>query len=167
MAPHRSGTSGTPSRGSEGSTDPRYPQTPRGSTLSCRKTLPNSPSTSSSLPSKSTLLSHSQSMTDTWYRAARTTKAYATYVNSGKVFLRSWVEEGRLSSAEESEVPEERSTFLGAFDCIGPQTPVALRIFTAYKCDHEGKGFATAEGMRSAFKQYFEMCVSKSPSFPC
>jgi hypothetical protein len=56
-----------------------------------------------------------------------------------------------LSSAEESEVPEERSTFLGAFDYIGPQMPVALHIFTAYKCDHEGKGFANAFGIQAVF----------------
>jgi hypothetical protein len=159
MAPHHTGTSGV-----EGSPGPRSPpQTLRGFASSCRKASPNSPPTPSSSPSKSVLLNHSQSTTDTWYKAARTTKAYATYVNSGKAFLKSWVEEGRLGSAEETEVPEERLEYLGAFDCIGSQTPVALRLFTAYKCDHEGKGFATAEGIRSAFKQYFERCVWKSP----
>ncbi|KAF7982023.1 hypothetical protein HWV62_30272 [Athelia sp. TMB] len=29
-------------------------------------------------------------------------------------------------------------------------------MLTAFKCDHEGKKFSTAEGIRSAFKSYFE-----------
>jgi hypothetical protein len=98
------------------------------------------------------------------------TKAYASYVQSGKAFLETWVEEEcvnldfRLKDMANS-VQEERSIFQGAFDIIGSQTPVALRLLTAYKCDHQGKGFLTAEGIQSAFKLYFERCVYTSESF--
>ena len=43
-----------------------------------------------------------------------------------------------------------------AFDSITEQTPVALQMLISYKCDHQGQGFATAEGIQSAFKHYFE-----------
>jgi hypothetical protein len=57
------------------------------------------------------------------------------------------------------EVPEERSLFAGAFDSIGAQTPTALQLLMAYKCDHLGQQFEMAEGLRSAFKLYWEWCV--------
>ncbi|KAJ7727072.1 hypothetical protein B0H16DRAFT_1735336 [Mycena metata] len=35
-------------------------------------------------------------------------------------------------------------------------TPLTLRALTAYKCEHLERGFASAEGLCSAFKDYFE-----------
>ncbi|KIM83636.1 hypothetical protein PILCRDRAFT_7050 [Piloderma croceum F 1598] len=70
-----------------------------------------------------------------------------------------WTKEGREGLEEEQEtgeVPEERSLFAGAFDNIGAQTPTALRLLTAYKCDHLDRQFEMAEGLRSAFKLYWE-----------
>src|SRR5262245_2003359 len=46
-----------------------------------------------------------------------------------------------------------------AFDKISLRTLMALRLLTAYKCDHQGKGFSMAKGLRSAFKSYFEMYI--------
>jgi hypothetical protein len=81
-------------------------------------------------------------------------------VKSGKAFLQSWAS-SRQSDLDDAEPPgsdlEERSAFACAFDTIDDKTPTALRLLLAYKCDYEGKGFATAEGVRSAFKSYFEM----------
>ena len=110
-------------------------------------------------PSPSALLSHSQLTTEEWYRSAKTTRAYASYVKSGKEFLKSWAEDGTGSQGGESDSlvdSDSRDTFVGAFDSITSRTPIALRLFLAYKCDHQQKGFSTAEGLRSAFKQYFE-----------
>ena len=133
---------------------PRRPIVPSSS-------LKNSPPT----PSVSVLLSQSLLTTDEWYKSSKTTKAYAAYVKSGKKFLESWEEEG--STDISSNEPEDPSTFAGAFDEINSKTPIALRLLTAYKCDHQGKGFATAEGLRSAFKLYFERYVNIYLIFSC
>jgi hypothetical protein len=98
------------------------------------------------LPSTSSLLENSRQTMDEWYKAARTKQGYANYVKSGKKWLEDWTSEGRL----ENEISEK------AFDIITDQTPLALRALTAYKCEHLERGFASAEGLRSAFKDYFE-----------
>ncbi|KAJ6486281.1 hypothetical protein DFH09DRAFT_1291609 [Mycena vulgaris] len=86
----------------------------------------------SDLPSASSLLQHSQQTTEEWYKSQSTKKGYANYVKGAD-----------------------------AFDNIGAETPLALRALTAYKCEHLERGFATAEGLRSAFKDYFERRVDK------
>jgi hypothetical protein len=77
------------------------------------------------------------------------------------VWLENWTKESRQGPEDEQmgEVSEERSAFTGAFDTIGAHTPTALQLLTAYKCDHLGRQFETAEGLRSAFKLYWERCV--------
>ncbi|KAJ7751358.1 hypothetical protein B0H16DRAFT_1460271 [Mycena metata] len=102
-------------------------------------------STSANLPSALSLLSNSQQTTDDWYKSPRTKKGYANYVKSGKTWLVDWTAEGRLDDEISSD----------AFDVITAQTPLALRARTAYKCEHLERGFASAEGLRSAFKDYF------------
>ncbi|KAJ6532615.1 hypothetical protein B0H19DRAFT_1383964 [Mycena capillaripes] len=87
-----------------------------------------------------------QQTTDEWYKSSRTKKGYANYVKSGKKWLVDWTAEGRL----DDEISAD------AFDSITDQTPLALRALTAYKCEHLERGFASAEGLRSAFKDYFE-----------
>jgi hypothetical protein len=42
-----------------------------------------------------------------------------------------------------------------AFNVLSGQTPTALLAFVAFKCEHSGYSYKTAEGIRSAFKQYF------------
>ncbi|KAJ7121155.1 hypothetical protein C8R44DRAFT_736834 [Mycena epipterygia] len=76
----------------------------------------------------------------------RTKKGYRNYVKGDKTWLEEWTSEGRLND----EIAAD------AFDNITDQTPLALRALTAYKCEHLGRGFASAEGLRSAFKDYFE-----------
>lgn len=130
------------------------------------------PGTDVSQLTAASLDSASRMTAEQWYRSANTTKAYAGYVKGGKKFLDDWTREGREtapgeeSQQDDMEIPEERSAFRNAFDCIGEHTPTALRMLTTFKCDHEGKKFATAEGLRSAFKAYFERsvkaCVSTS-----
>jgi hypothetical protein len=117
-------------------------------------------------PTIADLLSQSRLTTEEWYRSARTTRAYANYVKNGKAFLEAWANEGRLDVdgvGQLGGVHEGRSALSGAFDNISDRTPTALRLLLAYKCDHEAKGFATAEGLRSAFKLYFERCVAFLP----
>lgn len=108
-------------------------------------------------PTAASLDSSSRLTADQWYRSTNTTKTYAAYVKAGKKFLESWTKEDRETVTGESEgdgagVPE----FENAFDNIDEHTPTALRMLTAFKCDHEKKKFSTAEGIRSAFKSYFE-----------
>ncbi|KAG0351487.1 hypothetical protein BGX24_007840, partial [Mortierella sp. AD032] len=43
-----------------------------------------------------------------------------------------------------------------AFTTISAHTPTVLLAFVASKCDQSGYTFKTAEGIRSAMKQYFE-----------
>ncbi|KAF8147030.1 hypothetical protein K438DRAFT_1989996 [Mycena galopus ATCC 62051] len=100
----------------------------------------------SDLPSTSSLLDNSQQTTDEWYKSTRTKKGYANYVKSGKKWLVDWTTEDRLGD----EISED------AFDDITAATPVALRALVAYKCEHLKRGFSSAEGIRSAFKDYFE-----------
>jgi hypothetical protein len=109
-------------------------------------------------PSASVLLNHSQETTEEWYRSPRTKKGYANYVKSGKDWLKTWVAEGGLDDdvGNGPEDGQQRLRFADAFDKITAQTPTALRLLTAYKCDHNGLGFSTAEGLWSAFKLYFE-----------
>ncbi len=76
--------------------------------------------------------------TDDWLFANRTKSNYDGHINRGKAFLGSMGDD-----------------FANAFDSITADTPVALRMFLSYKCDHEQCSFKTAEGIRSAFKTYF------------
>ncbi|KAJ7645104.1 hypothetical protein DFH06DRAFT_1333400 [Mycena polygramma] len=107
-----------------------------------KATVPAAPT----LPSASSLLSDSRQTTEDWYKSSRTKAGYANYVKSGKKWLLDWTAEGRL----DDEISGD------AFDVISEDTPLALRALTAYKCEHLERGFASAEGLRSAFKDYFE-----------
>ncbi|KAJ7488522.1 hypothetical protein B0H11DRAFT_2230062 [Mycena galericulata] len=111
-----------------------------------KATSKSTPTGPSDLPSASSLLNNSRQTTDEWYKSARTKKGYGNYVKSGKQWLVDWTAEGRLD--------DEISA--NAFDTITAETPLALRALTAYKCEHLERGFSSAEGLRSAFKDYFE-----------
>ncbi|KAJ7059095.1 hypothetical protein C8F01DRAFT_1232196 [Mycena amicta] len=89
---------------------------------------------------------NSTETTDEWYKAARTKKGYANYVKSAKKWLVEWTADKHLDGEISADV----------FDVISEQTPVALRALPAFKGEHMGLGFASAEGIRSAFKDYFE-----------
>ncbi|KAJ7908590.1 hypothetical protein B0H13DRAFT_2661947 [Mycena leptocephala] len=104
------------------------------------------PTATSALPSASSLLQNSLETTDEWFKSSRKKKGYRNYVKSSKTWLADWTAEGRL----DNEISAD------AFDVISEQTPLALRTLTAYKCEHLERGFAPAEGLRSAFKDYFE-----------
>ena len=115
--------------------------------------------TESEPPTAAQLLSRSQQTMDEWYKSVRTKKGYANYVKSGKEWLVEWAKKPELAGRMEDnlEVDDDLEMNLAtAFDSITEQTPVALRMLISYKCDHQGRGFATAEGIRSAFKHYFE-----------
>ena len=112
------------------------------------------------------LLKSSQLTTEAWYKSKRTTRAYANYVKAGKAWLEKWVAEEVGQAQEGAEAEEaggqaslggDRAVFAGAFDQIGEHTPTVLRMYVAFKCEHEKRSFSTAEGIRSAFKGYFEM----------
>src|ERR1700728_1115161 len=126
-----------------------------------RATSPSPRAKATAIPSATTLLNQSRETTDEWYRSPRTKKSYSSYVKSGKSWLKDWVassgdDDGAGSNAE----GDERMPLADAFDVLSAQTPIALRILTACNCDHGGCGFSTAEGLRSAFKQYFEWFVT-------
>ena len=112
------------------------------------------PAEPTSVPSVAQLLDQSRQTTDEWYRSERTKKGYANYVKSGKQWLAGWAAEDQAD--DNSEEGNSRVHLAQAFDTISEHTPVALRLLTAFKCEHQGCTFATAEGLRSAFKDYFE-----------
>lgn len=115
-------------------------------------------------PSVAQLLDQSRETTDEWYKSKRTKNGYANYVKSGKQWLDEWATEDQTDDSEgmagdQTDGSEEGSTrvhLAQAFNTISEHAPVALRLLTAYKCEHQGCTFATAEGLRSAFKDYFE-----------
>lgn len=116
-------------------------------------------------PDPEALLECSRLTTEAWYKSKRTTKAYTNYVKAGKAWLQKWVAE-ETASGEGMESGQEgvtqspgdrRALFSGAFDEAGEHTPNVLRMYIAFKCEHQKLGFSTAEGIRSAFKSYFEM----------
>lgn len=113
-------------------------------------------------PSAAVLLGQSLQTTDQWYRATRTLNGYASYVKAAKTWLREWIEQGNLTEEVEGETLEganERRRFANAFDSITAETALVLRLYTTFKCDVANLGYATAEGIRSAFKSYFERQV--------
>jgi hypothetical protein len=113
----------------------------------------------SEIPSASQLLDHSHQTTEDWYKSSRTKKGYAGYVKAGKKWILDWA--CTESEPDGRSVTESDSEGLAyAFDTISKDTPLALRLLTAFKCDHNGKGFPTAEGIRSAFKDYFERYIN-------
>jgi hypothetical protein len=111
--------------------------------------------------------------TDQWYKSKNTQKGYASYVKGGKKFVEEWdkehaeatdveIEDGAVESTSDSPQPDlspssSNSLILSrVFDEIGVHTPTALQLYTAYKCELQKRTFSVAEGIRSAFKLYFE-----------
>ena len=140
------------------------PATPKSQTCRKRGSKKNAaaqPTSGSALntsdPSTSRLLDHTRQTTDDWYKSSRTKKGYAGYVKSGKKWVFEWA--GAQMEPDAQSSTDESEGLALAFDSLSKNTPLALRLLTAFKCDHNGKGFATAEGIRSAFKDYFERCV--------
>jgi hypothetical protein len=83
-------------------------------------------------------------------------------VKSGKDWLAGWAAKDRADDTLEEG--NSRIDLAQAFNTISEQTPVALRLLIAFKCEHQGCTYATAEGLRSAFKDYFERSVLVSPT---
>ncbi|KAJ6590741.1 hypothetical protein B0H10DRAFT_803701 [Mycena sp. CBHHK59/15] len=102
-----------------------------------------------------TLLNKGTETADQWYKSARPKKGYANYVKAGKKWLVECSADGRL----DDEIPAD------AFDNVTEETPIALRALTAYKCEHMQSAFASTEGLRSAFKDYFEFVLGCQGDF--
>ena len=101
-------------------------------------------------PTTAQLLSQSQQTTDEWYKSVWTKKGYANYVKSGKEWLVEWAKKPELAGRMEDNLEVDHDLEMNlakAFDSITEQTPVALRMLISYKCDHQGRGFAMAEGI--------------------
>lgn len=75
-------------------------------------------------------------------------------MKSGKDWLAGWAAMDRADDTLEEG--NSRIDLAQAFNTISEHTPVALRLLTAFKCEHQSCTYATAEGLRSAFKDYFE-----------
>jgi hypothetical protein len=109
-------------------------------------------------PSALKLLSQSLQTTDEWFKSVRTKKGYANYVKNGKKLLAEWTADDCTDEDNGGfmGVDSDREGLGRAFDEIAQHTPTALRLVMAYKCEHLGRAFSTAEGLRSAFKHFFE-----------
>jgi hypothetical protein len=104
-------------------------KTPKQSPLSTAPRIPGVPSLAPSLPpdlldpkpTASTLLNHTQITTDEWFKSKKTMKSYASYVQSGKEWLKGFVEEVRGHTEEQgidsevtfASISKERSEFSG------------------------------------------------------
>jgi len=124
-----------------------------------RQNQPQSKNPTPEPPSPSRLLSQSLQTTDDWYKSVRTKKGYANYVKNGKKLLAEWTADEGDDGVEGPDSDLDKAELGRAFDAITEYTPTALRLVMAYKCEHLGRAFATAEGLRSAFKHYFERCI--------
>lgn len=108
----------------------------------------------------SALLGTSQDVTNNWYRKPKTTRGYKGYVENGKKWLENFTSQDRQDLGDGTSSQDVNlSDLCDAFTKISAATPIALRLFSASKCETEGCGFRTAEGIRSAFKAHFERCV--------
>jgi hypothetical protein len=74
------------------------------------------------------------------------------------MLLAEWTTDGRMDQDDGGfvGVDSDREGLGRALDSITEHTPTALRLIMAYKCEHLGRAFSTAEGLRSAFKHFFE-----------
>ncbi|KAE9390676.1 hypothetical protein BT96DRAFT_945947 [Gymnopus androsaceus JB14] len=143
------------------------PATPKSQTCCKHASKKNAATSGSALntsnPSTSRLLNHTRQTTDDWYKSSRTKKGYARYVKSGKKWVFEWA--GAQMEPDAQSSTDELEGLALAFDLLSKNTPLALRLLTAFKCDHNGKGFATAEGIWSAFKDYFERVLGCQGEF--
>ncbi|KAJ3728928.1 hypothetical protein C8R42DRAFT_750386 [Lentinula raphanica] len=103
--------------------------------------------------------------TEDWYKSSSTKKGYAGYVKSGKKWVLEWAANANFDASEDADNSVDTEGLAHAFDSISKYTPMALRLLTAYKCDHQGLKFSTAEGIRSAFKDYFERVLGCQGEF--
>lgn len=104
----------------------------------------------------------SQQTIDNWYRSKNTTKAYAGYVRAGFKWVEAFTDATRfdLDGSQATLMdPEQRMKLRGALETPGEWSPMALRAFIASKCDYDTKKYSTAEGIRAAFKNYWEQYV--------
>lgn len=141
-------------------------------TTAARNAASCAPSQSSSRnrqPSSSqvptTLLHRTLATINKWHKSERTKAGYKSHVNRGMKWLQKWVVEHAGSGEEEGDDDSEDicDNMKDTFTVISEQTPIALRLLTAYKCDEGKCKFSTAEGIRSAFKDYFEKYISSLP----
>ena len=92
---------------------------------------------------------------DLWFRAQSTQENYKRYVREAREWVIGWAA-GMQDAAGESDQDDADRAALGlAFDSISEYTPKALHAFVVYKCEITGLSYKTAEGIRSAFKNYF------------
>ncbi|KAF9944455.1 hypothetical protein BGZ70_004632, partial [Mortierella alpina] len=95
-----------------------------------------------SLVSHRTIEEHLESVqrtVNTYRRSKGTKRNYDGDINRGKAFI----------------VGLGDSALKNAFEELSELTPTALRVLIASKCETQGCSYKTAEGIRSAFKQYF------------
>ena len=110
-----------------------------------------------SLPSYDTLAALSAQKVNEWFRAATTQELYKRYVREAKTWLEDWTS-GMTNSdvdALEVQLATDQIAFKYAFDTMSEYTAKALHAFVIYKCNVQGLSYKTAEGIRSAFKNYF------------
>lgn len=110
-----------------------------------------------SLPSYASLSHLSAEKVTAWFRAPATSDAYKRYVREGKEWVTKWAEgmdepEDVIQGLGEGLVGDELAS---AFDVIREATPKALHAFVVYKCVIMENSYKTAEGIHSAFKNYF------------
>jgi len=106
---------------------------------------------STSTEATATTPAHSSKAKDALDAAAQATESHR-YSRKTRVNYKGHVERA-LKYTSELEDPEWKT----ALTTISVHTPTVLLAFIASKCEQSGYSFKTAEGIRSAMKQYFEV----------
>lgn len=126
------------------------------------------PAGSVSSPSAAELSQRGSETSSQWRRSSKTRKSYDSHVRGGKEWLATWCKDSDDGDQLVLGVAH-RSELANVFNTVGEKTPLALRFYTIHKCDlgkeTKDKGrkvcaFGTADGIRSAFKDYFEKYLS-------
>lgn len=78
------------------------------------------------------------------YLRPKTVSAYSSYMKQIRRFWEDHLNQHKSHSDEDAN----------ALKTLNSSTPKVLRYFIIKKCRNEGKGFSTAEGARSAFKEF-------------
>lgn len=140
---------------------PRRNRSPSSSPLPPSSDRSQSSPPAPAMSKKARLLSQSKETTEQWYKSKRTLKGYAGYVKAGRGWLVDAFPEEEQEGDEDGRLldEDENAEMRTGFDVLSESTPLALRLFTTYKTEVDNCKFKTAEGIRSAFKDYFARCV--------
>ncbi|KDQ25204.1 hypothetical protein PLEOSDRAFT_169293 [Pleurotus ostreatus PC15] len=131
------------------------------------------PSVSLTSNSSHTVFQNHQRTSSSGCRATSGSKQSDNGPVAGILWLENWVKDAASAEKDDNttnEISEDTQApdvaLKGTFEVIKEETPLALRLFITYKCNHQGRGFSTAKGTCSVFEDYFKRRVEASVEVP-